>query len=118
MSLEQAIEANTAAIRELIAVMSKTDNKVVPIKASAPIPVVAAAPEPVQEPVAEAPAAVEAPAPLDLHKDIVPVFSKLCTAKGRDAAAAILAQWKVAKLSQVPADKLGELLADIQKAAA
>lgn len=57
-------------------------------------------------------------APVDLMTDVVPVFQKLCINKGRDAGAAILAKWSVAKLSQVPADKLGELLVDIQKAAA
>jgi hypothetical protein len=50
-------------------------------------------------------------------KDVVPVFSKLCVDKGRDAGAAILKKWNVTKLSLVPADKLVAVLEDIKAAA-
>lgn len=142
MSLEQAIEENTAAIRELIAIMGKPQqvsniagihevpvrylNEQVPAKeepeAKKPTPAPTAEPvssPPVAEPVTEV-IAQEQPLPstVDLMKDVVPVFLNLCKAKGREAGAAVLAKWNVEKITKVPADQLGEVLAEIQRVAA
>jgi len=143
MSLEEALYENTAAVREqtaLLRELSVAIGKLIVLSQPVPVEVdrrksddhkevaekvIETAKtfvpdfEKLKKPRVEeetAPAAEEKP--VDLMTDIVPVFQKLCVAKGRDAGAGILAKWNVAKLSQVPADKLGELLSDIQKAAA
>jgi hypothetical protein len=139
MSLEQAIEANTAAIRDLIVALNtgKVIGVVVPAE---PAPGTIAAdlkigekpeakkstPAPAENPVSSPNGAepqsdpapvVQEPIVVDLMKDVVPVFSKLCVDKGRDAGAAILKKWNVTKLSLVPADKLVAVLEDIKAAA-
>jgi hypothetical protein len=140
MSLEQAIEANTAAIRDLIAVMTAdlvaakeaapkgplpgsiaADLKIVE-QPEAKKPTPAPAANPVSslsgaEPQSDPAPVVQEPIAVDLMKDVVPVFSKLCVDKGRDAGAAILKKWNVTKLSLVPADKLVAVLEDIKAAA-
>jgi hypothetical protein len=140
MSLEQAIEANTAAIRELIETFKQEkalqvaaiDRLTLRIEGEKDAP---AAKELETKKPTLAPAANSVsspngashhsdPAPVvqesiavDLMKDVVPVFSKLCVDKGRDAGAAILKKWNVTKLSLVPADKLVAVLEDIKAAA-
>jgi hypothetical protein len=148
MSLEQAMQElaaalkeNTALVRELSVSVDKLilqssptevdrrvndDHKEVAEKVIESVKKSAPAEAPVSSPSGATPPQETAPAAedekterlIDLMTDVVPVFQKLCVNKGRDAGAAILAKWSVAKLSQVPADKLGELLVDIQKAAA
>lgn len=148
MSLEQAlkdntdaVKENTATVRELIALLK--DGNALPIGAATDKVIETAKKTPLQAgeslmsgmlremnvPATDVPATDEAirrakteahtdKKAIDYTTDVVPVFQKLCVAKGRDAGAGILAKWNVTKLSQVPADKLAELLADIQKAAA
>jgi hypothetical protein len=145
MSLEQAIEANTAAIRELIAALkpgtvaaqteapalaaglslTKGMRQEMAESAKEPAtkkPTLAPAANSVSSPNGASPQSDPAPAAqepivVDLMKDVVPVFSKLCVDKGRDAGAAILKKWNVTKLSLVPADKLVAVLEDIKAAA-
>jgi hypothetical protein len=142
MSLEQAIEANTAAIRDLIAVMTadlvtaKEAMLGIALEAvqesekraaageqpEAKKPTPAPAENPVSspngaEPQSDPAPVVQEPIAVDLMKDVVPVFSKLCVDKGRDAGAAILKKWNVTKLSLVPADKLVAVFEDIKAAA-
>jgi hypothetical protein len=142
MSLEQAIEANTAAIRDLIAVMTADlvtakeamlgialeavqesekraaageqpeAKKSTPAPAENPVSSLSGA-----EPQSDPAPVVQEPIAVDLMKDVVPVFSKLCVDKGRDAGAAILKKWNVTKLSLVPADKLVAVFEDIKAAA-
>jgi hypothetical protein len=139
MSLEQAIERLADAVKEnstLIRELSVSVDKLIVLSQPQPTTVdrrvsddhkevaekviEAAKKAPVVEGnvdlVADPGEAVWSTKPVDLMTDVVPVFQKLCVNKGRDAGAAILAKWSVAKLSQVPADKLGELLVDIQNA--
>jgi len=135
MSLEQAIEANTAAIRDLIAVMTADlvaakeaapvldiKNAISPEEAKAKKPTLVPTGNPATsqngaEPQSDPAPAAQEPIVVDLMKDVVPVFSKLCVDKGRDAGAAILKKWNVTKLSLVPADKLVAVLEDIKAAA-
>jgi hypothetical protein len=135
MSLEQAIEANTAAIRDLIValntgkVAARIETPVLDIKnaispeeakakKSTPAPVESPASSPSGAALQSDPApVVQEPIAVDLMKDVVPVFSKLCVDKGRDAGAAILKKWNITKLSLVPANKLVDLLEDIKAAA-
>jgi hypothetical protein len=137
MSLELALQEQTAALKEntaLLRELSVVVDRLILMSQPAPVEVdrrknddlftvaekviETAKNAPVTDMVADTGEAVWNSKPVDLMADVVPVFQKLCVAKGRDAGAGILAKWSVTKLSQVPADKLGELLADIQKAAA
>lgn len=103
MSLEDAIAANTAAIRDLIAALA---NRPAEPAAVAEKPkrarVGQIAPEPTPDP---APAAVE-PAPALTYDAIrVPFLTQLVAKQGREAGAALLKQFGVAdggKLSDIP----------------
>ena len=126
MSLEDAIAANTAAIRDLIAALAA---KPVAEKAaagegenSAPPPAAekpkrAKAEKPAPESVVEAPAAVEPPAPAITYEDIrVPFLTNLVAKHGRDAGAALLEEFGVGaggKLSEIPEARWVEVLASI-----
>ena len=127
MSLEQAIQENTAAIRELIAALGKG----APSQAAAPTetatveepkvekpakekkqqaPAAAAMPESKEE---AAPAADE-PAPVS-YDDCAQAVTKLAKTKGRPAAVALLGQFDL-KTLQDAKDK-PELLAQVKAAA-
>ena len=126
MSLEQVIQENTAAIRELIAALGKG----APSQAAAPVEN-----PPVEEPKAdakptkekkqqapaatpesqeEAAAAADEPAPVS-YDDCAQSVTKLAKSKGRPAAVALLGQFDL-KTLQDAKDK-PELLAQVKAAA-
>ena len=125
MSLEQAIQENTAAIRELIAALGKG----APSQAAAPVEN-----PPVEEPKVEKPAkekkqqapaampeskeeaapAADEPAPVS-YDDCAQAVTKLAKTKGRPAAVALLGQFDL-KTLQDAKDK-PELLAQVKAAA-
>ena len=121
--LEQAIEANTAAIRELIAALGnqKFDptkqsgvegslNVVAETKARkeeaakkptpAPTETVASSPA-VAEPATEPTVQETISAPLSYKEDIMPMLTKFFAKCGREAAAELLKKYGVAKFSEV-----------------
>lgn len=114
MSLEAALQENTAVMRELIAVL-KSEGSAKPAKSEKPTkaeqskPEPEKAPEPAkQETKAEPPKAETA----DLRPKAQKAIQELAKAKGRDAAIGAI-QKVVATagaVSAVPDDKLGELI--------
>lgn len=119
MSLENAIEANTAAIRELIAALSANKVRDVQIDADlstrptktesapttkksepAPTETVASSPA-VVEPVTEPTVQETISAPLSYKEDIMPLLTKFFAKCGREAAAELLKKYGVAKFSEV-----------------
>lgn len=127
MSLELAIQANTAAINQLIAVMSKRvafdiDTPAVRdvmtvahVSGDAEEPANMTASEIQAAPPAEITVADEPAKPLAYEADVLPVLHKFLVAKGgRTAADKLLKKYGVDKFSKVPADQLGSLLADLQ----
>lgn len=129
MSLEAKITELTEAIRELIAVTkggapAQTGTTETPKaekpKAEAKKPVAEAAsshPGAEQETTAPAEAAPEADKEL-AYDDIKVPFLALISAKGRDVATKLLAEFGAAKLPEVKPEQFGAVLAAIQKAAA
>ena len=141
MSLELAIQANTAAIQQLIAVMSagkfmsadglKEGPEVVEtFKKITPAPLNAEETKTVvslahivaqveaEEPKEAAPVTepvLEPAKPLAYEADVLPVLHKFLVAKGKPAAESLLKKYGVDKFSKVPAAQLGDLLADIRK---
>ena len=125
MSLEQAIQENTAAIRELIAALGKG----APSQAAAPTETATVEEPKVEKPAKEkkqqAPAATpeskeEAAAAADDHApvsydDCAQAVTKLAKTKGRPAAVALLGQFDL-KTLQDAKDK-PELLAQVKAAA-
>lgn len=129
MSLEQAIQENTAAIRELIAALGKG----APSQAAAPVetatveePKVDAKPtkeKKQQAPAAAMPESKEEAAPAPAADEAAPVsyddcaqaVTKLAKTKGRPAAVALLGQFDL-KTLQDAKDK-PELLAQVKAAA-
>lgn len=125
MSLEQAIQENTAAIRELIAALGKG----APSQAAAPVETATVEEPKVEKPAKEkkqqapaatpeskeeaAPAADE-PAPVS-YDDCAQAVTKLAKTKGRPAAVALLGQFDL-KTLQDAKDK-PELLAQVKAAA-
>ena len=125
MSLEQAIQENTAAIRELIAALGKG----APSQAAAPAETATVeepkaekpakekkqqAPAATPESKEEAAAAADEPAPVS-YDDCAQSVTKLAKAKGRPAAVALLGQFDL-KTLQDAKDK-PELLAQVKAAA-
>lgn len=116
MSLELAIQQNTAAINQLIEILSKGIT-------AAP----AAPPEPpgltLEETFAETPApkpkkkAEPAPAPVS-YADAAGAVTRLVKEKGRDAAKALLSSFGAANLKEIPEAKFAEVLAAAEKALA
>lgn len=117
MSIEQAIADNTAALRDLIAVLSKQSAvaTVAPKQEKAkPEPKVEKAPE---APKVEAPAPQDAPpadAPIDFEAVKGP-FLELCKVRGADAGRNLLSGFGVAKLSEIKPAEYGAALSAIQK---
>lgn len=74
------------------------------------------------EPAAATPAPVEpeapAPAPAASFDDCVPLFRRLGLEKGRDAVVALLGKYNAAKLSDIAANRMGEVFADLNAALA
>lgn len=125
MSLEQAIQENTAAIRELIAALGKG----APSQAAAPAETATVeepkaekpakekkqqAPAAMPESKEEAAAAADEPAPVS-YDDCAQAVTKLAKTKGRPAAVALLGQFDL-KTLQDAKDK-PELLAQVKAAA-
>ena len=125
MSLEQAIQENTAAIRELIAALGKG----APSQAAAPVETATVEEPKVEKPAKEkkqqAPAAMpeskeeaapaaDEPAPVS-YDDCAQAVTKLAKTKGRPAAVALLGQFDL-KTLQDAKDK-PELLAQVKAAA-
>ena len=125
MSLEQAIQENTAAIRELIAALGKG----APSQAAAPTETATveepkvekpakekkqSAPAAMPESKEEAAAAADDPAPVS-YDDCAQAVTKLAKSKGRPAAVALLGQFDL-KTLQDAKDK-PELLAQVKAAA-
>lgn len=132
MSLELAIQANTAAINQLIAVMNKRVAFDIDTPAIRDVMTVAhvsgersiqddmeaaVSAEVVgdEEAFGPSPATDEPAKPLNYEADVLPVLHKFLVAKGgRTAADKLLKKYGVDKFSKVPADQLGSLLADLQ----
>ena len=125
MSLEQAIQENTAAIRELIAALGKG----APSQAAAPVETATVEEPKVEKPAKEkkqqAPAAMpeskeeaapvaDEPAPVS-YDDCAQAVTKLAKTKGRPAAVALLGQFDL-KTLQDAKDK-PEVLAHVKAAA-
>jgi hypothetical protein len=134
MSLEIAIQENTAAIRELIAAISngipttaqqvaavveevkaeapvKTEKKAKAEKAEAPKVEQAATPEPKEE---AAPAADDAPEVT--YQDAAAAITALSKTKGRDAAVALLKKFGASKLPEVKPEDFAAIVAEAQAA--
>lgn len=111
MSLEQALIDNTAAMRELTAILKggamEAPKPAKPAKAEAPK----------AEPKVEAPKAepkVEGPSRKAVADKVI-AFGK---DKGRDAALELLGKFGAKNLQQVPDDKLADLDSELAKVAA
>lgn len=129
--LEIAIQENTAALRELLAALKagvpttpavaqevKAQEVVKESKKSAPVEKPASSPSGATPPTVVDTAA---PAAEVDYEAIKRPFLALVNTKGRDAAAALLAQFGVdagkgGKLSDIPADKYADVLAAIEVA--
>lgn len=132
MSLEQAIQENTAVLRELIAVMkgaqvavpvvveetaaaveAKPAKKGKPEKAETPKPEVVATPEPKEE---VAPAADEDEdedeGPAATYQDAATAITQLSKVKGRDAAVALLKKFGASKLPEVKPEDFNAIVAE------
>lgn len=128
MSLEQAIQENTAAINRLIAAITNgiptTAQQVAAVveeakveekpakkgkaeKAETPKQEVAATPEPKEE---VAPVADDAPAVT--YQDAAAAITALSKAKGRDAAVALLKKFGASKLPEVKEEDFAAIVAD------
>jgi hypothetical protein len=143
MSLEAVIQENTNVMRELIAVWSKLNKQAVAIDNSDAVDTVVAAGTPVvakPEKVAKAetkatktetkasepetkpveaetqPAADDAPA--IAVADVNAAIIGLAKAKGRDAAVAVLGEFKVAKVPELKPEQFAAVLAAVKKAMA
>lgn len=119
MSLEQAIQDNTAAIRELIAALSvkamphqvtdlgiseaiEEEEAYIESKKSEPAPTETVASSPVvAEPATEPTVQETISAPLTYKEDIMPMLTKFFAKCGREAAAELLKKYGVAKFSEV-----------------
>lgn len=140
MSIEVAIQENTAAMRELIAVWSKLNAQAKAIDKSESVDTVTAAGKPVEaktekaakettKPKAETkPAEAEtkaAPAetkPAETetagatYQDAAAAITKLSRTKGRDAAVAILTEFGAAKLPDVKPEQFADVIAAAEAA--
>lgn len=119
-----SIKALTAAINRLHAALPGAQSVTVvpsappsPAPVSQPLPaapvVEAAAPAPTAAPPAEV--AVDAPPSLDAVRAALVNLGKI---KGRPALTGLLSHYGATKISDVPADKLAQLLADAKRAEA
>lgn len=134
MSLEIAIQANTAAIHQLIAVMSAgkfmspdglkdvmTVGHVSEDAEAEDEPTIVETfkkitPDSTEEIKAAEPEVLEPTKPLTYEADVLPVLHKFLVAKGKPAAESLLKKYTVDKFSKVPAAQLGDLLSDINEA--
>jgi hypothetical protein len=125
MSLENALQENTAAIRDLIAAMqgapvaapvvaepkaeapAKTEKKAKAEKAETPKVEAAATPEPKEE---VAPVADE-DAPDATYQDAAQAITALSKIKGRDAAVALLKKFGASKLPEVKPEDFNAIVA-------
>ena len=142
MSLELAIQENTSAIRDLIARLTNSpdtihmsaaayvkaidtvvkspdlDAAVAKIEATAKVENPKPAATPAAVTAATVPAAVAAASPsevvLDYTKDVKPLLVKVSLNKGRDTLVALLAKFGVVKGDALPADKLGNVIAEVE----
>jgi hypothetical protein len=138
MSLEVAIQENTAALRELIARLTsgsqtavtmtgaeyveKLDKPAADTKAkegkTEPWPFPNAKPgspgDKINKAQADAKAKTEAPT-LDYVKDVKPLLLKVSASKGRDALVSLLNEFGVDKGDKLPADKLPEVVAQVNE---
>jgi len=130
MSLEAAIQENTNALREFIALWSKmnlaSEGRAAPpptskrtkaepaTAATAPASDESAQPKPQEktEPVVDAAAKTAAIAVPEVNTAII----ALAKAKGRDAAVAVLKQFGVAKVPELKAEQYADVIAAAKKA--
>ena len=99
MSLEQALQANTAAIEALTAVLLK-----------APAPTTGATTAVVSEPLkATGDKPKEEPA-IDFKAAVTPLIIKISADKGRDSAIAFLSRFGVKKSSELKPDQFAEVI--------
>lgn len=138
MSLEQAIQANTEALHQLIAVLAKQPVQM-PLPMVQPMSLEEAKdllagstkPEPKPEPKAEKKAKDKAEAREESPKETAPqpqaqanpsydevkaAVVKLTADKGRDAAVAVLGQFKVAKATELKPEQYAEFLEAVKDA--
>lgn len=130
MSLELAIKENTTAVTALFALLSANTGKKMSaaeylaslgVPATAPTEEVKPeSPKPVATQTAETKtakpeAAAASPSePIDYNKQVKPLLLKVSANKGRDALVALLAKFGATKGDQLPADKLGDVLAEVE----
>ena len=126
MSLEATIEANTNAIRDLIAALANG----VPTTAAQVAAVIDQAPaeaEPKPETLAQMSGAqaekaldghANAPADQPTYQDAANAVTKLARTKGRDAAIKVLAQFNAKTLPDVKAEQFAEVIKACEKAGA
>lgn len=110
MTLEAAIQENTAALRELIGILAN----------STPAPAKAAKkkePEAPQQPEPR-PAPTAAPSAAVTYDDAKRAILKLSAEKGRDAAVAILGKHGAAKLQDVKPEHYADVLREATEALA
>jgi hypothetical protein len=115
MSLEIAIQENTAAIRELIAIMAGGKQVEVQVKEEKPVKaeVKKAAPAPKAEapaPKAEEPKAEAVKETAIPYTDVAAAVVELAKVKGRDAAVKVLAEFGVSKATELKPEQYAEAI--------
>jgi hypothetical protein len=119
MSLEVAIQENTAALRELIARLGTGSATAVTMTGKDYVESIdkkvgtTAAPKETTKP-AETKQDTEAAA-IDYVNDVKPLLVKVSTTKGREALISLLAKFGVDKGDKLPAEKLPEVVATVNE---
>jgi hypothetical protein len=127
MSLEAAINENTATINKLIAALATgaAIQAAEPAPAAEDLPIRKRTPQdaPAEQHAEEKAAAEEnlataektdaSAAAIDYAKEVKPLLVKVSTAKGRDALVTLLAKFGVSKGDQLPQDQLAAVLTEI-----
>jgi trans-aconitate methyltransferase len=118
MSLEAALQENTAVMRELIARLTAGSTTAVTMPASEYVATLDAAETKAEDlPItkrtdkAETKPAADATEVIDYEKEVRPVLVKVSTTKGRDPLIALLAQFKVTKGDQLKPAQFGDVIA-------
>ena len=123
MTLEAAIQENTAAVRDLIAAINaqaaggtavkvtNTTTKTTKAATTSPVPAPA---EKAKEPAAPAPAATDSDV---TYQEASKAVIGLKNAKGRDAAVAVLAQFNAKNLQEVKPEDFAAVVKACQEAA-
>lgn len=117
MSLELAIQENTAALRDLIARLTAGSPTAVTMSATEYVekldkPAVEDTKAKEESKPADTKAKTE-PVALDYNKEVKPLLLKVSASKGRDALVELLNKFGVTKGDQLPAEKLADVVAEV-----